>query len=393
MGLFEKLFGRFRAGQGISAFWQTLTGYSPAFTSWDGQMYESDLVRSCIDALARHSAKLEPTVQGAALPHLRSKLRSEPNPFMTWYQFLYRTRTILEAQNNCFIMPLYDDAGKELEGYFPVLPSRCELIDGDEDMPFLRYTFLNGQQGAMPLDLCGLLTRHQYQDDIFGSENTALEVPLDLIGMQAQGIKEGIKNSATFRFMARVTNFTKPEDLAKERKRFNRDNLQGESGGMLLFPNTYSDIRQIDQKPYTVDAEQQKQIETRVFNYFGVNEEFLQNKVYGDAWSAVYEGAIETFAVQLSEVLTAMTFTDRERSQKNKIMFTSNRLQYMTNQEKLLVTAQLLDRGVFNRDDARAVWNLPPLPNGEGQAYYIRGEYKDALDTQNQKGENTSYAL
>lgn len=390
MSLFDRLFGRLRAGRQAGSAWRTLSAYTPAFTSWDGQMYEMDLVRSSIDALARHSGKLEPTVTGAALPHMQSRIKSEPNPFMSWYQFLYRARTILEIQNNVFIVPVYDDAGRVIEGFFPVLPSRCELTDV-EGTPWLRYSFLSGQQAALPLDECGILTRHQYQDDFFGARNTALSATLSLIHMQQQGIQEGIKNSATFRFMAKMTNFMKPEDLANERRRFNKENLQDESGGLLLFPNTYSEIRQIDQKPFTIDADQMKLIQTSVYNYFGTNEEVLQNKCFGDNWSAFYEGAIEPFAIQLSEALTAMLYTARERSMGNSIFFTSNRLQYMSNVDKLNVTSQLVDRGVFNRNEARTVWNLPPIDGGD--EYVIRGEYVNAADTQNQKGVNTDYAL
>ena len=375
MGLFDTLFGKGRRQPQDGGFWKTLSAYTPAFTSWDGSMYESDLCRAAIDALARHSAKLEPTVNGSGQPRLRSRLKAQPNPFMTWSQFLYRTRTILEIQNNCFIVPVYDMTGQEIEGYFPVLPSRCELVDVSGD-PWLRYTFLGGLTAALPFDECGLLTRHQYQDDFFGDANTALGATLNLIHMQQQGIQEGIKNGATFRFLARVNNFSKPEDLAKERRRFNEKNLQGESGGILLFPNTYTDIKQIEQKPYTVDADQMKLIQQNVYNYFGVNEDVLQNKAYGDAWSAFYEGAVEPFAIQLSETLTAMTYTSGERSRDNKIFFTSNRLQYMTNADKLNVSAQLVDRGVFSRNDARAVWNLPPIEGGD--AYVIRGEYMSA---------------
>ena len=390
MGLFDFLF-KGRKAPAASGFWKTLTAYSPVFTSWDGQMYESELCRAAIDALARHSAKLEFTVNGSAQPRLRSRLRSQPNPFSTWYQFIYRARTILEAQNNCFIVPVYGMDGA-IEGFFPVLPSNCEVLDV-RGVPWLRYTFLSGLTAALPLDECGILTRHQYRDDLFGEKNGALSATMSLIHMQHQGVEEGIRNGATFRFMARVKNFTKPEDLAKERMRFNENNLRGESGGLLLFPSTYDEIKQIDQKPFALDADQMKLIQTNVFNYFGVNEEVLQNKAYGDAWSAFYEGAVEPFAVQLSEVLTAMTYTPRERSLDNSIFFTSNRLQYMSNVDKLNVTALLVDRGVFNRDEARAVWNLPPLPDGEGQRYVIRGEYKDAAETQNMEGVNTSNAL
>lgn len=397
MGMMDKLFGRLvsAALRRSGSTWLPVNGYSAVFTSWDGAMYESDLCRAAIDALARHSAKLAPTVQGAALPHLQARLKAEPNPFMTWYQFLYRARTILENQNTLFLVPVYDSRGRDLEGYFPVLPSSCEVRDMDGDgEAWLRYTFLNGQTGALPFDECGVVTKHQYKDDFFGESNQALSPTLDLIHMEQSGIKEGIKNGATFRFMAKVTNFTKPEDLAKERARFNKENLQGEgAGGLLLFPNTYGDIQQIEQKAYAVDAEQMRLIQTNVFNYFGVNEEILQNKSYGDAWNAFYEGAIEPFAIQLSEVMTAMTYSPREIATGNRIFFTSNRLQYASNNDKLLTIAQLVDRGVFNRDEAREVLALPPLPNGEGQAYVIRGEYKDALDTQNQKGVDTHNAL
>ena len=68
-------------------------------------------------------------------------------------------------------------------------------------------------------------------------------------------------------------------------------------------------------------------------------------------------------------------FSDRERAQGSLIMATSNRLQYMTTQEKLNVSSQMADRGILNRDEIREIWNLPPLPDGQGQAYTIRGEY------------------
>lgn len=369
MALFDFLFRRPRQVE-RAGFWKTLSAYTPAFTSWDGQMYESDLCRAAIDALARHTAKLEITVNGTAQPRLRSRLKAQPNPFMSWYQYMYRARTILEIQNNCFIVPVYD--GAEICGFFPILPNQSELVDVNGE-PWLRYTFLNGMKAALPFDECGVLTKHQYKDDFFGEKNTALGSTLDLIHMQKQGVKEGIKNGATFRFMAKLSNFAKPEDLANERERFNANNLQGESGGLLLFPNTYSDIKQIEQKPYAVDADQMKLIQTNVFNYFGVNEDILQNKCFGDAWSAFYEGAIEPFAVQASEVHTAMAYTARERSAGNSIFFTSNRLQYMTNADKLNVSAQLVDRGVFSRNDARALWNLPPIDGGD--EYIVRSEY------------------
>lgn len=386
MGLFEKIFGRRPKQADGAGIFRTLTAYAPAFTTFSGEIYESELIRATINSLATHTAKLDVSINGHAKPKLQTQLRKAPNSWMTWSQFLYRLRTIYEVQCTAFIVPVLGDLG-EVVGIFPVLPSRCEIKDVGGD-PWIVYTFQDGNKAAIAQDMCGILTKFQYQDDMLGGNNRALNGTLDLIEMQRQGIQEGIKNSATFRFLAQLNNFSHDEDVAREMKRFNETLLRGESGGILIVDNKYKDIKQIEQKPYVVDADQMSLIQKNVFNYFGINEDVLQNKAFGDAWSAFYEGAIEPFAIQLSEVLTRMLFSQMEQGNGNSVFCASNRLQYMTNKDKLEVSAQLTDRGILNRDDARKIWNLPPIPDGSGQSYVIRGEYKDADDQINNKEDN-----
>lgn len=368
MGLLNKIFKRPGYFPGQQVF-RTLTAYSPAFTSWGGAIYESELVRAAIHAKATHISKLAIQVQGTAKPNLTRRLKVRPNDWQTWGQFLYRLSTILECENTAFIVPVMDDY-LNVTGVFPVLPTRCQVMEYEGE-PWLRYQFAAGEHASVEMRYCGIMTKFQYGDDFFGEDNGALNPTMDLVHIQNQGIQEAIKNSATFRFFAKVNNFSKGTDLEKEKERFNQENLQ-KGGGILLFPNTYSDIKQIDSKPFVVDATQMQQIRQNVYTYFGVNEDVLQNKAYGDAWSAFYEGAIEPFAIQLSDVLTHMLFTDREKA---FVMATANRLQYMSNTEKLNVSSQMADRGIMNRDEIREIWNLPPLPDGQGQAYTIRGEY------------------
>ena len=222
------------------------------------------------------------------------------------------------------------------------------------------------------------MTKFQYKSDLFGESNRALDDTMDLISIQRQGIKESVKNSATYRLMARVNNFTKADDLAKERQRFDAENFQNGGGGILLMPNTYTDIKQLNLQTYTVDAEQSKQIKDSVYSYFGVNEDILQNKAYGDAFNAFYEGAIEPFAIQLTDVLKNMLFTSREQTQGAGIFFTSNRLQFMSNTDKLNVSAQMMDRGIMTINEVREIWQLPPVDGGDVRI--IRGEYYGADD-------------
>ena len=377
MGLFDKIFGNRPKPQGhYTGEFKMLNGYMPRFTRFGGGVYESELIRAAINARATHISKLVVELQGTARPALQTKLKHGPNQFQTWGQFLYRLSTILDIHNTAFICPVYDQYGRPSGVYTP-LPERCEIVQY-EDVPYLRYEFGWGQKAAIELVYCGVMTKYQYKNDFFGESNRALLPTMDLIHIQNQGIEEGVKSAATYRFMAKVNNFSKAEDLAKERKRFTEENFarEAEGGGLLLFPNTYTDIKQVEVKPWVVDADQMKIIKDNVFEYFGVNEDVLENKAYGDAWSAFYEGAIEPFAIQFSDVMTKMLFTLREQSNGNQVIATANRLQYLSNADKLNVSSQMLDRGIMSINDVRQIWNMPPVDGGDVRI--IRGEYWNA---------------
>lgn len=379
MGLFDKIFGnRPKVNEkDYEGTFRMLNGYTPRFTSHRGGVYESQMVRAAINARATHVSKLKVELQGSARPALQSKMKHAPNQYMTWSQFMYRLSSMLDVFNTAFIVPVYDQYG-EPSGIYAPLPKECEIVQYD-GVPYLRYRFNWGEYASEELAYCGIMTKFQMKNDFFGETNEALLPTMELISIQNQGISEGVKSAATYRFMAKVNNFTKGMDLAEERRKFTEQNLGREArgGGILLFPNTYQDIKQIDVKPWVVDSEQMKIINDNIFEYFGVNEAILRNEAYGDKWTAFYEGAIEPFAIQFSEVVTKMLFTLREQSQGNKVIATSNRLQYLSNAEKLNVSTQLLDRGIITLNDAREIWNLPDLGEA-GDVRVIRGEYYDA---------------
>lgn len=393
MGLLDSIFrpDKNRAEQealkNARATFKTLTAYRPAFTTWRGAIYESDLVRAAIDARARHISKLKVEIHGAAKPGLQSKLRQGPNQWQTWSQFLYRVSTILDAseRSTCIIVPVLDEY-LTVTGYFPVLPSKCEVVDFKGE-PWLRYTFTHGQTAATPMKDCAVLTKYQYKNDFFGDGNGALDETMKLVHIQNEGIEEAVKNSATYRFMAQVNNFTMADDLAKERKRFTQENLvaDAEAGGLLLFPNTYQNIQQIKNTPYTVDAAQMELIKTNVANYFGVNERVMQNLATADELDAFFNGAIEPFAIQFSEAMTKAIFTERERAQGSYLIANANRLQYMSTTAKVQMAKELLDRGVMTINEARELFNYADMEGGDVAP--IRGEYKATDDlTEEEEG-------
>ena len=392
--LFEKIFRPKDAKKSQEALQQadetflTLRGYHPVFRDWNGKIYESEIVRAAIDARARHISKLKVEITGSAQPSLQTKLRTGPNQWQTWSQFLYRLSTILDVHNTAFVVPVFDQS-MVITGYYPVLPESAEVVEY-KGLEWLRYKFSHGETAAVELRKCAILTKHQYKEDFFGENNKALNETMKLMHIQNEGIEEAIKNSASYRFIAQVNNFTKTEDLAKERKRFSEENLtkDAEAGGILLFPNTYQNIKQVDAKPYTVDAEQMKLILNNVENYFGVNEKVLRNEADGDELDAFFNGAIEPFAIQFSESMTRAIFSERERANGSYLMANANRLQFMSISAKTSLAQLMLDRGVMSINEARALFNYGPVEGGEMRT--IRGEYKDAGDVEALNGGNNN---
>ena len=393
MGLLEKIFPKKYREPIPTERWEPLTAYKCTFTTWRGEIYEFDQVRSAIDTLARNTGKLQIEMPGTAKGKVRTKLRIKPNPYQTWFQFWYRTRTIFEMQNNAIIVPILGEYG-ETVGLIPVLPSSCEVVETKSGTEYLRYTFTNNQKAAIELERCGIITKHQYKNDMFGDSNTALNGTLGLLDLNKQAIKTAVQESATFRFVARMNNFAKDEDIKAERERVKEANLKDKNGFLLLFSNLISEPKQINYTPYTIDEKQMALINENVEKYFGVSAEAIKNEMTTEKAYAFYEGAIEPFAVQASEVITNMLFTELEQATGNMFVLTANRIQFMSNQDKLNIASVAADRGLLTINEIRAIWNLAPVDGGD--RFVARGEYyymnptEDPSKQEQQEGEENA---
>lgn len=371
----------------VHNYFKVFNGYVPAFSSFEGGIYEMELTRSAIHSFATHCSKLKPELKGANNQNLERTMQFKPNPLMDTKKYLYRLATVYMVDNTAFIAPLYDDY-MDIVGFYPLLTNKCRIVTHG-NQKYLRYDFGNGNFGACELENVGIMTQFQYKDELFGENNACLSPTLELLHTQNQGIIEGIKNSASLRFLAKLANTLKSEDIEKEKKRFRNDNLGAENnGGVLIVDQKYEDVKQIDSKPFVVNPLQMAQIKENVFNYFGTNEKILQNNFTSDEWNAYYEGKIEPFAIEASLVHTNMTFSKHEIAFGNQFVFTANRLQYLTNSEKLNTVTQLFDRGLFTHNMGLEVFNLAPIDGGDKR--YIRREYVevDKLDADivNDKG-------
>lgn len=378
-GIFETIFKRPKKTENTAAaaYFTTLSGYAPAYTTYEGGLYEMALTRAAIHARANLASKLKPEISGTARKSLESVLQYRPNPYMDTTKFLYRVSTILDTNNTAFIVPVEDEAGA-LVGYYPVVPQVAEVVDKG-GVPYVRYTFGNGRRKAIELSRVGILTKYAYRNDFFGESNDVLKPTLQLMHAQDQGQLTAIRNSAVVRYIARLGAILKDTDVDKIREEFAEKNLNPDTNrsGLIVQDGKIAELTPVKSEQYTINADQMRIIQDNVYQYFGVNSAILENDYTEDQWNAFYEGAIEPFAVQLSLVMTNMTFTPREVAFGNEIMFTANRLQYASNSTKRTLIYNLLNCGVMTRNEAREILNMPPIKGPDGDKYYMRRDYAE----------------
>lgn len=378
-GLFDIIFPRPKKKSADEKYFALFSGYTPVFTSAGGAIYEKELIRAAIHTNALNCSKLAPELHGSILSDLGAVMKHRMNEFMTTSQFLYRLITILFVENTAFIVPV-EDKYQRLTGFYPVLPSTAQMVESGGKQ-YLRYYFGTGQTTAVEWEKVGVLTRYQYENDIFGSSNAALNPTLQLINAQNDGIINGVKASASVRFLGRVANIIDDEDLAVARAKFIEQNLgSSNSGGIILTDNKITDIQPIKSEPFAVNAEQMQQIKSNVYNYFGCSEKIIQNSYTEDEWNAYYEGCIEPIAIQISQVMTSMAFTMDQVVDGSQIVFTSGWLQYASNATKKSLITELFDRGFLTMNEGRAILNMDRIDEPFADEHYIRKEYSAVTD-------------
>lgn len=379
MGFFDNLFNPKKEikkqKEIVNSHFKMINGYTPVFTTFEGSLYEMDLTRSVIHAFATHCSKLNFEVNGNANTFLGKRLKTKANEIMDTSKYLYRLATILEVTNNALIIPIKDELSDKIVGFYPYPANDARVVEFEKEL-YIVFDFL-GKKTARPINEIGIINQYQFRNEFFGDDNNTLSTTLDLMHKQEQGMKEAIRNGATISFMGQIANVLREDDLDKERKRFSKQNLTNNSTGMLLFDSKYKEVKQIEHNPYVIDEKQMQQIKENVYSHFGINEKILQNSFNSQEWASYYEGKIEPFAIKASLVHSNLTFTDREQAHDNMIMLTANRLQYLSNDEKLRTVTQLFDRGFLTHNQGREIYNMAPIEGGD--KYYIRKEYSETI--------------
>lgn len=344
-----------------------------SYRSFNGEFSKLDLIATSIDALARNIGKIElksirrekNSVSVTDLTSDVARVLKRPNPYMTSYDFLYKVASLYFISNNVFIWPEYDRQGK-LVALWPVNYTSFQLKQTNSGILIAQFQLNYFREYTVPYSQLIHLRNKFTTDDLFGDSNDALNPIAELTNAQNQGIINGIKNSALIRGILKSVNVIKEEDLTRARDQFLADNLAASNSGGVMVIDGKFDYQNIESKPYVIDADTMKEVRERIYSYFGVNDDFIQNKFTSEQYESVYEGRLEPFAMMIGQAFTAKLFTERERGFGNEVEANMAKLKYQPMTVITRVISATNQLGLFTRDEYREMLGYQPLGPDRG---------------------------
>lgn len=348
-----------------------LNSYEAQFTTLSGDTYDSKCARQCIDRIATHTAKLIPrhiksSISNNIKGEINYLLSVQPNPLMDTYSFTYKTISILENDNNAFVY-IARDKNDFITGFYPVLAQNYYLFEDGIGNIFLKFKFINGQQYFLLYTDLIHLRKFYNKHDIFGTNNKVLQTDLETAHTANEGISNAIKTTANLKGILKYNATLKPKDIEESKNAFVRDFLSLENESGIAAMDSKGEFQEINMKPITLDSEQLKQVNYNIFDYYGISESIIRNDYTFEQWNAFYEGVIEPLAMQLSNVFTNKIFSKESIKKGHKIVFTANRLQYASLQDKTNLLKVVIPAGVIKTDEIREVLDFAPLGGEEGE--------------------------
>ncbi|PWL80433.1 MAG: phage portal protein [Prevotellaceae bacterium] len=351
--------------------YEMITESGSSFYSFNGNLYQNDIIRACIRPKARAIGKLIAThVRGNGdelkinpEPYIKFLLE-DPNPYMSGQMLQEKVATQLMLNNNAFIYIHRDENGYPVELY-PVPAQFVEAIYDKYGYLYLRCTMKNGKICTYSYSDIIHLRRDYNSDDIFGDKPHETLIPLmEIVSTTDQGIVKAVKNSGIVKWLLKFNQTLRPEDIKKQTNDFVRDylNIDGENGGAAAI-DAKLDAKQVDPKDYVTNAAVMERTKDRIYSFFNTNENIVKSKYDENEWNAYYENEIEPDALQLSNEFTRKLFTRRERGFGNKIIFESSNLQYASMATKLNLL-QMVDRGAMLPDEWRRILGMGPIEGG-----------------------------
>jgi HK97 family phage portal protein len=352
-----------------------LSGRTPIFSQFGGDVYSYDVVQQAIECIASEMSKLTPQhirkdgADSVPVPGQAQTVLAHPNPTMTSSDFLEKITYQLFLTYNCFIIPEFD-GDRKLRALWPVQPKKVEFQADNAGELFIKLEFNNNYETTLKYsDVIHI--RHKFAvNELMGgnkSGNPDLDVLLQTVELNhnlLNAVSEAVKSSFAVNAVVKYNTILDKGQMDANLKDLQERLNNNESGflGMDLkgeFIPIKKDIQLVDDK--TLEF-----IDSKILRHFGVSLPILTGDYTKDQYEAFYQKTLEPLVIKLSQAFTKCIFTEKELSFGNKITFLTSYLVFMKTEQKLEMIRLLGDAGSLYENEKRIAFGLMPLPELQG---------------------------
>ena len=351
---------------------QLINSYTNFITNYNAEIYNDLAVRSCVDTIARHVAKLKPVHiiqdengRNAQKSSINSLLANRPNIYMSTSDFLYKIASQLLYYGNAFVY-IQKDNKQNINGFYPIDFTSCELKEYDNNL-YLKFNFNNAKNIVIPYTDIIHIRRNYSTHDLLGQDayKPLLET-LTNLSKSRQSISNKVENGGKISGILKLSGMVSQSEWKTKAELFADwfKSSTSKSGGVATIDST-ADFIPVSTKAESAEEAQLKYLQSEVYSYFGINEAIVNGSYNETEWQAFYESIIEGIKIQLSQEFTAKVFTEKEKEYGNIIDFNSNRLTYASTTNKVNMVKELGALGLLTTNEARELFDLPPVEDGD----------------------------
>lgn len=348
---------------------QAVIEINNTFSSFSGTAYGNAAFRAAVDAIGRHTAKLQAHSKDTQLETL---LNNAPNAYMSGYDLIYKTAAAYFTNNNAFLLLTRDDTGR-ITAVYPITPQSVEFMPGTDGTVYLECLFSDGRKAAFPYTDIVHLRRHFLTNDLLGDNNTPLFPLLDTAETLTQGVAASVKNGTSIRGVLKFTSLVNPAQVKTEKEQFVADYFNPANSGGVAATDQRFDFVPTNITPYSIPQEQIETVNRQIYDYLGVNGKIISGSYSENEFSAFYESVVEPFALQLSQEFKLKCGAE--------ITFTAERMEFSSAATKIKLLHEAAPLGLITVNEARHLLALPPVEDGDRRLQslnYVSAEKADA---------------
>ena len=389
------LFKRFReffsknksSGNGFKLAY-TQNGTMPYFPNNVKSTSQSDTVQQAISAIANEFKKVSPKHIRDKDGHLEyvahspiQKSFNYINPNMTLSDFLETCIWKLFTEFNCYVYPVYDGLEKEdntnrlyrkYTAFYPLHPRAVTYLENERgDILRIKFEFAEGEALELPYqEIIHVRLKYGMNEFVGGDrygrpDNDALLKTLEINHKLLEGVSKGADASHVVNGIVKYNTMLSDGSVEAAIEDFNQKLIKSESG--ILGLDMKTEFTPMTRDVKLVDKDTLDFIDKKILRNYGVSQEILDGTATAEQKRAFLETTLEPLLISFGQAFTKVLFSRQQINGGNKINFYYNRMETLTNQEKIDQANLLKDIGGITTNEIRELFGFPPIAGGNGE--------------------------